>query len=298
MFEFLIMILTTMVIPWFIMRLIVPDLAQRGPKYKNYRGVDVFFGLGVVWALWILGVWTGSFLIDLFHLSKPEWVGVILKSLPLVLGACMFGIFDDFIGAGSKIKGFKGHLSALVHGHVSTGLLKLVGIGVLSVFMAAQITYPFAFEPLTVVVVLLKALTIALCANFINLLDLRPTRAYKGYSCLLGVISLYTLLRLVSSDVFVPQGTLDLILLVVCSLGPLLATWKYDAREVGMMGDAGSNAMGAYLGYLAVVMLPLFVLTLFFVALLILNLISERYSFSAFIERTPFLARFDQWGRN
>ena len=46
----------------------------------------------------------------------------------------------------------------------------------------------------------------------------------------------------------------DTAVTVVCMLivllGPVLAVWRYDLGERGMLGDAGSNAMGAIVGYL------------------------------------------------
>ncbi len=42
-------------VPWLAMRMLVPSL-ESGPRVKNYRGVPVFPGLGIVWVFWIGGV--------------------------------------------------------------------------------------------------------------------------------------------------------------------------------------------------------------------------------------------------
>src|SRR6266567_2986761 len=44
------------------------------------------------------------------------------------LGALGFGVLDDLRGSGKR-RGLRGHLGALAHGEVTTGAVKLVGIG-------------------------------------------------------------------------------------------------------------------------------------------------------------------------
>ena len=43
-------------------------------------------------------------------------------------GAGAFGGYDDLAGSGGR-RGFRGHLGALAHGEVTTGAVKLGGIG-------------------------------------------------------------------------------------------------------------------------------------------------------------------------
>lgn len=81
------------------------------------------------------------------------------------------------------------------------------------------------------------------------------------------------------------------------SLVPVVAVWPYDAREQGLMGDAGSNAMGAYLGFVIAVSMPLAGLAVVTVLLLVANLASERVSYSAIIERAAALRWLDHLGR-
>jgi len=80
-------------------------------------------------------------------------------------------------------------------------------------------------------------------------------------------------------------------------LGPVIAVCRYDLGERGMLGDAGSNAMGAIIGYLLAASLPTAWLAVVAVALLALNLLSERISFSTVIERFAPLRAIDGLGR-
>src|SRR6266581_3211331 len=51
-------------------------------------------------------------------------------------GAAAFGAYDDLAGSGDR-RGFRGHLGALRHGEVTTGAVKLGGIGVTGIVSAA-----------------------------------------------------------------------------------------------------------------------------------------------------------------
>src|ERR1700748_1994738 len=51
-------------------------------------------------------------------------------------GAGAFGGYDDIAGSGAK-RGFKGHLGALAHGEITTGSVKLGGIGATGLAAAA-----------------------------------------------------------------------------------------------------------------------------------------------------------------
>ena len=115
------------------------------------------------------------------------------------------------------------------------------------------------------------ALLVALAANALNQLDTKPGRALKAY------LAVAVALR-------APLGLAVLLL-------------PYDLRERVMLGDAGSNALGAVLGlnsvdrfhgrgrWVAIGMLAA------------LNAVGERRSLGALIERTPLLRDVDALGR-
>lgn len=278
--------------PIAVMRMLAPRLARTAPRMRNYRGREVFTGLGIVWVIWMALVLLGGLVLEALLGREPSWLGTLLKATPLVFGACALGMFDDIAGKRDRAKGFRGHLAVLRRGEITTGMLKLIGIGALSVVVAAQISGEPSWTFGYVAGLVVRSAVMALCANEINLFDLRPARALKVYACLL-VLSCAVLAVLAAS----PAGVATIAAVAVLSLVPVVAVWPYDAREQGLMGDAGSNAMGAYLGFVIAVTMPVPALAVVAAVLLAANLASERVSYSALIERVAPLRWLDALGR-
>jgi hypothetical protein len=115
------------------------------------------------------------------------------------------------------------------------------------------------------------ALLVGLSANALNQLDTRPGRALKAY-------------LLAAAALRAPKGMAVLLL-------------PYDLREMAMLGDAGSNALGALVGLKSVGRLTGRGRWLAIAALAGLTLLGERRSLGELIERTPLLADLDAWGR-
>jgi hypothetical protein len=115
------------------------------------------------------------------------------------------------------------------------------------------------------------ALLVGLAANALNQLDTRPGRALKAY--IGGALALDA-----------PLGIAVLLL-------------PYDLREMAMLGDAGSNALGALLGLKSVERFTGRGRWVAIGALAGLTLLGERISIGAAIERTPGLAWIDRLGR-
>ena len=115
------------------------------------------------------------------------------------------------------------------------------------------------------------ALLFALSANFLNQLDTRPGRALKAYLLAAGPLR-------------APVGRAVLLL-------------PYDLRERAMMGDSGSNALGAMLGLKSVERLHGWGRWAAIGTLAGLTLLGERRSLGSLIERTPGLRELDRLGR-
>lgn len=292
-------------VPWLLMAMLAPVLTgTERALTTNYRGRRVFLGLGVVWLVWagcaiVAGTVFGSWL------SAVATGALLTLAGPFALVAFALGMVDDALGSG-ETRGFRGHVRAMLSGRLTTGGLKLVGIGVASLVVARVLAdvSPWGAGWRDGIEVLLPtalaAAALALTSNLVNLTDLRPGRALKVYSVLAvaGVAGVVFGLGPVALQ-FVPARAplVELAVLGIMLLGPVVALWRYDLGEQGMLGDAGANAMGAVAGTFIVAGLPLWGLIAYTLTVLGLNLLSERISFSALIESTPPLRWLDSLGR-
>jgi hypothetical protein len=141
----------------------------------------------------------------------------------------------------------------------STGVLKLVGIPAFALLRTRSLS---------------GALLVGLAANMLNQLDTRPGRALKAF----GIGALL---------VGAPRRPL--------AVSVLLA--PYDLREMAMLGDSGSNALGALLGFGSVERFSRRQRWSAIAALAGLTLLGERRSLGALIEATPLVRDLDRLGR-
>jgi len=184
-------------------------------------------------------------------------------------GAAVFGAYDDLAGSGDR-RGFRGHLGALRQGEVTTGAVKLGGIGVTGLVSAALAGGP----PADVVI---NAGLVAGGANLLNLFDLRPGRAIKVAA---------------ASAALIGAGGGP----VAAPLAAGLALLPEDLGERAMLGDCGANALGAMLGA-AAAGLPRPARIALLAGIAGLTAASEKVSFTKVIERTPALRWLDMLGR-
>ena len=205
-------------------------------------------------------------------------------------GAAAFGAYDDLAGSGDR-RGFRGHLGALRHGEVTTGAVKLGGIGATGILSAAVA----GGSPADVVI---NAGLIAGGANLLNLFDLRPGRAIKVAAAAGALIaaggesSKTAALAAQAGTVLPPRAVLAL----AAPAGAALALLPEDLGERAMLGDCGANALGAMLGASAAG-LPRPARIALLAAIAGLTAASEKVSFTKVIERTPALRWLDMLGR-
>ncbi|GAA1987257.1 hypothetical protein GCM10009799_11050 [Nocardiopsis rhodophaea] len=195
-----------------------------------------------------------------------------LATITAATGAAGFGAYDDISGS-SRSRGFKGHLSALGRGEITTGAVKVAGIGLTGLLAGAMIHR----RPVDT---LINGALIAGSANLLNLFDLRPGRAAK-----VGLIAGLPALTGPAAGVVGPV------------LGATAALLPDDLGERAMMGDAGANALGAVLGVTAAASLPRPTRAGMLGAVVGLTLASEFVSFSRVISATPPLRALDDVGR-
>ena len=166
-------------------------------------------------------------------------------------GSGAVGAYDDLRGS-SQAKGFRGHLAALRSGTVTSGTVKIAGVGLSAAVASMVLGRPSgAGGVINLADRLMDTALIAGTANFTNLCDLRAAAG-----CL-----------------------------------------PSDLREKSMLGDCGANALGAAVGAVAAGWLPRPAKLAALLAVIGLNLASERISFTAVIERTPALRWLDHLGR-
>ncbi|MBO0830945.1 MAG: hypothetical protein J2P29_03135 [Actinobacteria bacterium] len=195
-----------------------------------------------------------------------------------VTGAAVFGGYDDLAGDRTST-GLRGHLRALLDGELTTGVVKLAGIGASG--MVAALVADAGPDSGGVVDRLINAGLIAGAANLVNLFDLRPGRAIKA-TALAGA--------LVAAG---PGGAGA----VSAPVAAALALLPEDLGERAMLGDAGANALGALLGTAAATTLPRPARVAALAAIVGLTAASEVVSFSRVIERTRPLRWLDMLGR-
>lgn len=200
-----------------------------------------------------------------------------VRAAALLAGACagVLGAYDDLAEQQVR-KGLAGHLGALARGEVTTGAVKVLGLGA-SGLVASTLVGSAATNRRTAALDLLAgAAVVAGSANLLNLLDLRPGRALKA--------------TLLAAPFAAAPGV------AAAAAGAALGVLPDDLAERTMLGDTGANAAGALLGVAALVggrrrrwaLLA---------ALVGLTVASERVSFTRVIERTPVLRELDAWGR-
>ena len=185
-------------------------------------------------------------------------------------GAGAVGVYDDLVGHRPdqrSSKGLRGHARALVRGQVTSGAVKVVGIG-LAGLVAARLGGRRGID------VALDGAVVAASANLLNLLDLRPGRALK----VAGVAAL-------ALDEPGPAAAAAVLL-------------PADLGERAMLGDGGANSLGAVLGVAAARRLPTRRSRAQALAgLVALTAASEVVSFSRVIDAVPPLRALDRLGR-
>ncbi len=203
---------------------------------------------------------------------------VPLALLMLAIGFFILGLVDD-LAADRQSKGLAGHLKALMRGTVTTGTIKAVG-GLALALGVAWWVEESALEAL------LDALLIALGANLVNLLDLRPGRAVKSFLILWLPVAATLLAR---NHPLAPA---------FAAAGSAAGVWlPADLTERGMLGDSGANMLGAILGAAVAWALGTPIKLTVLAVLVVTTLSSERWSFTTVIERVGPLRWFDELGR-
>jgi UDP-GlcNAc:undecaprenyl-phosphate/decaprenyl-phosphate GlcNAc-1-phosphate transferase len=254
-------------------------LAEAGLVRENYRGARLAFPLGaVLGTAALVALAPLAFLNDRDNLKllDPE----LRRWLPYVIGVAFLGFLDDSLGGGDGAgapRGWRGHARALREGRLSTGAIKAIG----ALALAAYVVSGRGLESWRYLV---DVALLVLTTNLFNLLDLRPGRAEKGL-VLLGV------------GLCLGAWTLAPVELLGIFAGPVLVGAWLTLREQAMLGDTGSNLVGAIAGVWLLSTLDETGRLIALGAVLLLTIYGEIRSLSATIESVPPLRWLDSLGR-
>lgn len=205
----------------------VRGLLDAGLVRENYRGVRLAFPLGAILATAALVALAPlAFLDDRADLDllDPE----LRRWLPYLLGVAFLGFLDDSLGRGEAVeapRGWRGHLRALREGRLSTGAIKAIG----ALALAAYVVSGRGLESWRY---LADVALLILTTNLFNLFDLRPGRAEKA-------------LVLLGAGLCLGAWTAAPVELLGIFIGPVLVGAWFTLRERAMLGDTGSNLLGA-----------------------------------------------------
>lgn len=263
--------------------LVVPagarGLREAGLVRENWRGARVAFPLGAVLATAALVALAPlAFLDDRagLDLLDPE----LRRWLPYLLGVAFLGFLDDSLGRGGADgapRGWRGHARALRGGQLSTGAIKAVGALALAAFVVSGRGLE-SWRYLADVALLLLA------TNAFNLLDLRPARAEKA-------------LVLLGAGLCLGAWTLQPLELLGVFAGSVLVGGWLTLRERAMLGDTGSNLLGAMAGVWLLTAVGGDGRLAALAVLAALTLYGELRSISRAIESVPPLRWLDSLGR-
>jgi UDP-GlcNAc:undecaprenyl-phosphate GlcNAc-1-phosphate transferase len=274
---------------------LVRALRDHGLVRDNYRGTPLPFPIGAVIPV--------AALVALIPLALVQELGDgdvfqpgAYPAVTYIVGVALLGLLDDLVGSGvfgrgpqdgeggarsaeaaTPPRGWRGHARAILSGGFSTGAAKAAGSLGIALFALSGQGYDTAEY-------LLGAGVLVLATNLFNLLDLRPGRSAKAL-LLLGVA-----LTLGSLDA-------DGLWTVGLFLGPVLVLVPLDLRERGMLGDTGSNAIGAVAGVWLIATLDTTGQAVALAAMALITLYGEFRSISRLIDRTPGLRHLDSLGR-
>lgn len=274
----------------------------------NFHGVTVSLRGGVAMA----GASVASAAVASALSDQPR---AALGGAVAALGGAVAGYIDDVDqGAhdGGKVaKGLKGHLGALAHGQVTTGVIKIAGIGASALAASALVGSKATSVSGKAADLALNTVLIAGTANLANLLDLRPGRALKAtvlvatplsyFSCAAAKAPASGASGAASATPAAPasaSGASAQRLLASGLNAAAITALVEDLQETTMLGDTGANAAGALLGtsLAANDSWKLRLGTTLGVVGLILA--SEKVSFSKVIAANPALNWLDQlWRR-
>ncbi|WP_455525623.1 glycosyl transferase [Peptostreptococcus stomatis] len=237
----------------------------------NYKGDMIPVGLGLVFIPTLII----NSVILIYSNIVPEKIIMIYMLLFASISMSFVGIIDDSLG-NRGVTGLLGHFKALFKGTLTTGAFKALLGGFVGLTIAVTISK-------SIPNIIVATLVVALSTNMMNLFDLRPGRAIK----------VYTLLAII---IFIASAKFQREVMMLI-LPAVLAYFYFDLRALTMMGDAGSNVLGVSLGVFIVSSFGLAVQVVCLIFLVLIHILTEKFSLTKIIENNKFLNYLDRLGR-
>lgn len=237
----------------------------------NYKNDMIPVSMGIVFLPMII---INGIILALFTAQYKNLLYVFMFIFGMI---SMFfaGILDDIIGT-REVSGLKGHFKSFFKGTLTTGGFKAIFGGFVGVLISIAISE-------SIPDIIINTLIIALSTNLMNLLDLRPGRAIKVY--LVIMIAIFITLT----------GYVKILPLLI--LPNVLAYFNYDLKAKAMMGDTGSNVLGISIGMIMVFGYSFNVRVSWLVFLVLIHILTEKYSLTKIIENNKILNFIDKLGR-
>ena len=249
-------------------------LSGSGLERENYRGRRLPVPAGV-----IIAAAAALALVPLVAVDELAGARVLRDELrPVALyvfGVAFLGLFDDVLAG--EPRGWRGHGAAVLRGGISSGALKAAGSLGLALFALWGLGLSASHYLLAVAV-------LVLATNLFNLLDLRPGRSFKLFVLLGAALT-------VGAWDARPAAALGLF------VGPALVVGLFDLRERAMLGDTGSNMLGALAGLWIVLSLDPLGQLIAVIVMVAVTVYGEFRSITGLVDRTPLLRRLDSLGR-
>ena len=254
-------------------------LIAAGMTRPNYRGQELAFPLGAATVASALVALAPLAPLDALadeRLLEPEFA----RWLTYVVGIAFLGLLDDVVGRGAAAdtaRGWRGHARAVVAGELSTGAIKALGALALAAFVLARRGEEGAQYVADIALLLLAT-------NLLNLFDTGPGRAEKVFG-------------LVAVGLCIGAWTLAPLELLGPLVAPVVIGAAYTLRERAMLGDTGSNVLGALAGVWILTSLDETGRIVALAVILLVTAYGEFRSLGGLIERVPPLRYLDSLGR-
>lgn len=254
-------------------------LLAAGMTRPNYRREQLAFPLGAAIV--------ASALVALAPLAPLDALAhdgllddELARWIVYVVGIAFLGLLDDVLGRGGAAdtaRGWRGHARAVARGELSTGAIKALGALALAAFVLSGRGLE-GWQYLGDIALLLLA------TNLLNLFDTGPGRAEKAF-LLLAVALCAGAWTLAPLEVLGPF------------VAPVVVGMAYTLRERAMLGDAGSNVLGALAGIWILTSLDPTGRLVALAVVAVVTAYGEFRSLGALIERVPPLRLLDSLGR-